>query len=90
MVPDENRLGAYVRYLRDKGYMNAVGAVQETDTGKVFGVRVGGFFYSVAELRDARNRAAVMARNFAQVRENRAINLSRPAHEGNHRERKAV
>lgn len=79
MIPDENRLGTYVRYLRDHGLIDAIGAYREEDGIKQFGLRIGGTFYSVAELRDPHNRTAVMARNFAQVHANRTRDLVRHA-----------
>ena len=81
MIPDENKLGAYVRYLRDHGLTDAIGAYREEDGIKQLGLRIGGSFYSVAELRDPRNRTAVLARNFAQVHANRARDRVRQANQ---------
>ena len=72
MIPDEDNLGAYVRYLRDRGLTEAVGDWRERGGVREFGVRVGGVFYSVAELRDEGNRAAVLALDFEAVQQRRA------------------
>jgi hypothetical protein len=72
MIPDENSLGAYIRHLRDHGIADAVGDWREDDGVRTFGVRIGGMFYPVSELRDASNRGAVLRRDFTAVLLNRA------------------
>ena len=79
MIPEEKQLGAYVRYLRDHGFFEAVGDWRERDGIREFGVRIGGVFFSVAELRDERNRKAVLARDFTAVEQNRAHDALREA-----------
>ena len=71
MIPDADKLGAYVRYLRDHGIVDAIGDCRNVDGERQFGVRVGGSFYSVSELQSELNREAVLARNFAAVYVNR-------------------
>ena len=71
MLPDANKLGAYVRYLRDNGLFDAIGDWRDVDGEREFGIRVGGVFYSVSELRADVNREAVLAHNFPAVLSNR-------------------
>ena len=73
MIPDENNLGAYIRHLRDHGIADAVGDWREDDGVREFGVRIGGMFYPVSELRDSSNRAVVLRRDFTAVLLNRAL-----------------
>lgn len=79
MIPEEKQLGTYVRYLRDHGILDAVGDWRERDGAREFGVRIGGVFFSVAELRDERNRKAVLARDFRAIEQNRAHDAVREA-----------
>lgn len=72
MIPDENNLGKYVRHLRDHGLADAVGDWKEASGIRTFGIRVGGVFYPIPELRDAKNRAAVLSRDFVGILLNRA------------------
>ena len=72
MIPEEGKIGAYIRYLRDHGVADAVGDWQERDGVREFGVRIKTVFYPLSELRDARNRSAVLRRDFTGVLLNRA------------------
>lgn len=72
MIPNENNLGVYIRYLRDNGIADAIGDWKENDGEREFGVRIRGVFYPVAELTDTANRAAVLKLDFARVLLNRA------------------
>lgn len=72
MIPEEEKIGAYIRYLRDHGVEDAVGDWQERDGVREFGVRIKAVFYPLSELRDARNRSAVLRRDFTGVLLNRA------------------
>lgn len=67
MIPDENNLGTYIRYLRDNGVADATGDWKEHNGVRGFGVRIKGVFYPVSELTDASNRAAVLRLDFTGV-----------------------
>ena len=77
MIPEANKLGTFVRYLRDHGFGDAIGDWKNLDGQRELGVRIGGVYYSVSELQSDVNREAVLARNFAAVRANRLRVLAR-------------